>query len=92
MLYKLKRPCQWEGRIYTEIEVLLEPLAGQGPRLAAEACRRGEDPLAKAFDQEWIAEVCARQSGLPRAFFLALPASDFVDLCARAMVALAPEA
>ena len=79
-VYKLRKPIEFEGKTYTEINLDLESLNG-GDILAVGRqfglVEANQTVLIKEYNKEYQTYVAARASKLPAELFFELSAIDF---------------
>ena len=83
MKITLKKPCSFEGKEYTELDLDIDSLTGQDLIDAtSEARARGDKSMVIELSKLYQAVVAAKAAGVLPELIIKLPAKDFVRVTA----------
>ena len=82
LVIKFKKPYEWEGKTYTEIDLsALEKLTGEDMvEINNLLGSRGRLPVLQEMSLEYAQEMAAHVTGMPIEFFKGLPAKKSMKL------------
>lgn len=82
LVIKFKKPYEWEGKTYTEIDLsALERLTGEDMvEINNLLGSRGRLPVLQEMSLEYAQEMAAHVTGMPIEFFKGLPAKKSMKL------------